>query len=703
MSKSSYSRAFVAASFLGLGGFASAAPADLAETYGIVEHLPASTEGLVSFYNLGDAVKRLGETEVAAILRLALEQNGTSLPELLASPDYLQSLPFWGEEVFIAFGEGSVAQGKLLMEVSNANNYATGLQIAMGLKAVIEGESLGNGDHYLKWLEENPERVVKWAKEAKMPPITLGSRIPDAERQMIVAQLGQFLPMAMMANATHEIVSMVNVEQAGTNFTGIKVDGKAALEAGGDDFREGLREIFSVEQTEAIIEGLRDNDLVALFGEVDGYLVFHFGSDIEQFDLAEALGDSLASSGNLDFLTDHAKADPLALVYGSKEAVSLNGEGSVFGDLFRGFKAGLASEGLFGNTQELDLMLDDAAEQEAELLKLEDYHRFGQLMHIDDGLRIESYGGRRKMLITERPLPFTTLGKGENVAFFSTADTDREDSQKITDYISTIIELGYMVASKVAAEDIDDPDFREFNQGFQLFDQKFKADVLTVLEAITDDLDTGLGTQGAWVIDLNGAMPPVPNVPKALIDGAKVPRFSMVANVEDRAAIAKSWGRINGAVENIVANIGEMQGEQINMLRPMSTKGANIDSHFYAMPFFDGSLSPSANVSDSLFVLGSSTDHAAEIAAADLSAGSDLTGLYAKLDFVELAEYGEQWLDLLLKEGASFMGEYQYEDMKENEAVIRESIKSLKALGPLTIHSRVENGEHRSSIHLQSK
>ena len=83
------------------------------------------------------------------------------------------------------------------------------------------------------------------------------------------------------------------------------------------------------------------------------------------------------------------------------------------------------------------------------------------------------------------------------------------------------MESAYAIAGKMAGLKMEGAEeLAQFQEGFAVFNDKFRSDALGLWDAM-GTADAGLGKETALVVDLKGAMPPLPGVPQELVDGGR--------------------------------------------------------------------------------------------------------------------------------------------------------------------------------------
>jgi len=238
-----------------------------------------------------------------------------------------------------------------------------------------------------------------------------------------------------------------------------------------------------------------------------------------------------------------------------------------------------------------------------------------------------------------------------------------------------------------------------------LFDQKFRGDAVGIWKALSGDLASGLGSEAAIIIDMNGSLPKVPGVPRAVIKEGKIPHIAYASVVSDRSKLQASWKKINASVENLLATASEMSGKEIPMQDMMSSEKEGLTTWWTSIPFTGNDFLPSVSVSDKLFFASTSKSYSEQLAARFKQGGGEARkGAWLQVDFKVLNQYAVQWMDLVDKNAdAIFRRESAKADFKANKAMIYEVIKACELIESLTVHTRREGGRTRTSFHLKAQ
>jgi hypothetical protein len=205
--------------------------------------------------------------------------------------------------------------------------------------------------------------------------------------------------------------------------------------------------------------------------------------------------------------------------------------------------------------------------------------------------------------------------------------------------------IAYTAAQELVKAGIAGP---QGGQSFAMFNIAALPIIQNVYRADKDMDEKGLGSEIAYILDVNGKMPELPGVPSPA-KNMKFPRLTSVSEVTNRAELAKGWDTINETVTNIATLVATFSGQPAAdgkekppfvIPQPESVKHGDLTTWYYTGELFSGDLSPCAAINDKLLVLSTSRD-AAEAFAADLAKpdGPALDGAVWKLDVGAAAEW----------------------------------------------------------------
>lgn len=683
-------------------------PGERAAMLGIVGHLSKDTESVMSILDGKEAVKRLRGLKTWGFIRDTAGELGGTDPEEELADGATAAASFLGQEVFLVTGKGTTLQTQNLVKLSERSNY---YQMRVMTQAFAAGAAAGD----LSGVESASQAaMMEMAKElgkemaviesAVMPPVLLGVKAADAEslgmaQENLTAAL-ENLP-SMMGEEGVEAVEFV---QGGVTFKGYKLAG-ATLAASMEQGREEIEQLLQPADVDRLLATMKTKNLVIAQGTLGEYAMLYVGGDEKSCPLVDKVEDSLAANDAISFVDGYQGKKLAGFVYGEQGLAKSFVVGSLK-QLALGIRDGLAGSEGFGDTRELASLLEMVGEKEDALLALAKTETLGGLIVLDEGVKFELFGGTDRGAVDHAaPHQLGGLAEGKEALLFGSWVATPEYSKRAREYGETIVESAYAIAEKVAGLEIEDSEeLAQFQQGFALFNEKFRTDALGLWDAVAT-ADSGLGTEGALVVDLQGSMPPLPGVAQELVDGGKFIRASLISPVTDRSKLKDSWSKLDGSLTNILKTVSEMSGEEIPMQKPISSEKNGLTTYFFSLPFFTEDFMPSVTVGDKWFVASTS-----KLQALDLVAGAEAAkpvarrGTWMELDFDVLRKFTAEWVALLEKNGeAALGGPEQFEAFKEQLPRIREGLAALEEFDQMSLSEHKEGGKLRTSLHFKMR
>ena len=691
---------------------AKASPADRAAALGFAKYLPAETEAFLGLYDGAGFVQELRESKIGKFVEKMAMQEGVDLDEINQSPQAMMGLSLLKEEFFFTVGTGTDTQTKNLLSIQQLNNYYQMKAVVSMAAAGLKGEDF-NDDQVMMdsygHLFRDPKVTGAILESAQMPPIMLGCKISDEEMRMQLSGmtaggLAEFLSMA--GPEGENVAEAVQIENGETPFTGVRLVGeKVVAKMKEEGAVEALSEFLDPATVEKILAQLAKKDLVVATGTVDEYLVIFLGSDASEFKLAESPEKSYVSNSQLAFVDSYLSKKLMMVMTISEPLMSALAEGSEkagLGNVAEGIKAGLAETDAFGDTQDLAVLLDLIGKQEQELYKMIDYSAGTVVAYRDKGFKLEAVGGATspEVNLTAKH-KFGKLADLDGLFIYGASVGNEEYATKALDYLDTIGEVAYLAAKKVTTLEIEDGDFNQFKEGFGMFDQILRNDLVQIWKALRDDIGGGMGAESALLVDLKGGLPTVPGVPSAVIDEATAPRVAFVADVKDRAKLGEGWNKVNGSIENLLKTASQLSGMQIPMQKPMTSEKDDLITYFFSIPAQTENAMLTASLDDNNFYATTSKTFTKELSALLKEGGSDQTGAHLRVNFAPLRDYAKKTLAVIDKNAEEVFANNpgEKEDFQQALPQINEVIEALGDLKDLTVHTRIEGGRPRSSVH----
>ncbi len=670
-------------------------PQARAERLGFAKHLPRDTGVLMSFY---DVLKNIDSLTANGLGKLLREQPNT--------PFRLGSEPLSGkggpsalfeQEITIALGIPVGTQTAHLLKLQRRLGYFDMRSFGRSLGEAAKAGDITNVDR--NGGRQGPEKFVEFLKDPEsgmalleqlaMPPLYVAFKTTPENTEQAQQQIAQ---MVQYVGFLGEMVEPIEVEKNGNPFRGLKIPGVKLAELLEAE-RVSMEETIEPDMLNRLIAAMKQRDLVVLSGMIGDYVVLFLGSSAEELVFASSIEESMVAGDALAFHDAYADKKMAVLIHGAEEAMkTMNTTVSGISDMALGLRDGLAESDGLGDTRDIEELLRLVAERQNALQQLTKSGATGTLVFVDDGLRIESFGGTDAGAVDWRaPSQLTALGDAENVLFFAQATGNQVYDQRAGALVEAVIETAYAMGTRFSELQSNGDSKPKSPWMTYLLDTKLLSEGVAMWQAISGDVREGLGGEKAVVVDLSGTVPAIPDLPEELANQSGFPRLTLVAPVADRAKLAEAWQKMNLGATAMLTRIGEINDQHMPMQKPMSSDKNGFTTWFFPLPVFNDDFVPSVTVGEKYFAASTSKNQALDLLA---KAGSKQAGggAHVMFNFKALRTFVDSKSGLLEKHG---------EALKLDSSTL-EAMQSLAAatngMGKLTAHSRMINGVLRTSV-----
>ncbi len=685
----------------------------MAKKLGFAAHVSKNTEGYFSLIGGYDMYERFLKTEVGKLVVEMMAGQGADLKEMEEDEDVAMVKAIFGEEIFAAFGDQSGAQGVHLNAISkSANFHQMKMMVKMAEMAVSDnadpGEMQGLAMGMFEAILGDPEAGIPILEKAEMPPLTLGFKVSDAEAREQLSEMIIGGMLSLFDLDEDAPFDEIEVEKDGVQLAGMTIVGKKLAALADEDTRQEMSEVFgSRASVDRFLKAVEGKNLNIASGVKGDYIFIYLGGSLDGFKIVNKPSESLLANSGMNFLKNYVDKDIRMLVFGEEEALDqMTKNNEVVSSMVNGLKSGLSEADAFGDTRDIQALLGHVAKVEGTLFEMMDYDRLGAVGFLEEGFKLESHGGTNlPMLDTTKSHTFAGLGEMEDVLYFSNTRTNPEFTGKLYEMLDSLGEAAYLMASRVADMDIDDGDFGEFKEGFQMFDQMAAGDLKEIWGALSTDWAQGTGDEGALIIDTKGTMPKVPEVPGAIIEKGRIPRIAYVTPVTDRAKMTKAWTRIEKSITNILKTVKEMDGPEIPMQEIDDNTKDGVTYYSTAIQFSTKDARPVVGMTDDRFFFSTSQKFIAELnTKIDAGDAPVRNGSYTRLNLAAARGLADDWVKLLQENADEiFENDFQKDDFNENLPMVKKFIEAFADFEELTSHTRREGGETRGSVHFKVK
>ncbi|MDG1357980.1 MAG: hypothetical protein P8P36_07285 [Akkermansiaceae bacterium] len=706
-------------------------PEQRAAKLGFAQYLPANMSAYSAVMNGSSVMDKMWQTPMGKLVKERLELEGVSFDDVAANQSLIQiGAEQYGEDYFVAYGDTAVKVGQEVIKFSDRVSYYLGRMAVYAGNAAV-GKKLDVAMNNPKNVFAVPLKgfladFVGMFGQVDMPAYYQGVKITDEDAR---AQARQQLEAALDVFSMLELgVDPLTVERGGAEFEGFKFSGKKMMDQMREDEDDSaimwasstLTEFgMSQQELDEFLALIETKNIVALVGELHGYVILFLGSSEDDFVLVDDVESSLCASGKIKFVDNYL--DKELFTYGFNDggmSYDLSAIEKVLYDLLGSFSEGLADQlavsDSMGDTQDLEVMLDNIDKQARELAAMFKDSDAGYVAYLEDGIKVEIHGGSNMpQYDMDLDHKLSAMSQGEGNLLFANWATNPEYNEGLMNMIDTLVEVSYATSkhvlpmlSSASGEGAGNGnlDFIAYDASLQMFEEMFRSDLLDVWKALRTNMAEGLGAETALVVDLNGTIPKVPNVPEAFMADGKMPRVAYVSTVDDRDKLQASWVRINKALESLLKKASQMTGAEIPMQVPMSSEKDGLKTWFVPIPFQNDDFVPSVSVNDELFFASSSKRFAEGLSALSSNTVDEARqGVWLNVDMKVLHSYVEQWLKLMEDNADELMSDSEVADFKANKEMIETAISALGMMDNLTYHMRSEDGVTRTSLHLKTR
>ena len=679
---------------------AALSPEQRAAKLGFARHLPQDTAAVISLHNGTSHASRI---KASKLWQAISGEEALDLPDVSEDDSATGPAALFAREFTIAVGAQAGEQTSNLLQLNRRLTHFQMRAIASAAAACAESGDFSNFDSAMgqRFSEEllvnllkDPESGLELFEKMNMPPLYIAFGTTGENREAIAQQLAQ---STEMLGLFVDFIEPVEVERNGQAFAGNKVSGEKLSKLMAES-REPMDAMLDAATVDKLIASVAKKDLVILSGMIGDYAVFFLGSSPDDLRFADAPADSLVAGDALAFCDAHISKELAGLIYGRKEMIAhMMANVTGLADIASGLREGLAGSQGLGDTRDLQALLRIVGEREAAMRTLMKLDGTGTVAFLEDGLKIESYGGiDTGKFDWEAANRLSGLRDGANVALFTNATAGAAYSKSARAYLEALMETAYAVAMKVAELPMKEAEMQQYREMADMFDKNFRKEAVAVWDALSGDFADGLGQESALIIDLNGTPPPVPGVPQEVVNDGKFPRITMVAPVTERARLASAWQQIDVSAASILQKIGEMQGTPIPMQKPLSSERDGFTTWFFPLPFFTDDFLPSVTVGDQWFAASTSKNQALDLLA-KAGSGEPTQGLTVLVNFDALREFAKLTAGLLEKNKETVVID---EDVLEAIGTVTDALEDFERLD---IRTRKEAGQLRTSIHLKTR
>ncbi|HSJ00872.1 MAG TPA: hypothetical protein VK956_00410 [Verrucomicrobium sp.] len=664
--------------------------ADHAGKVGFAGNLPVGTELYIGTAKLKQHIDNLTKSAWWKDIN-ALVQDKTPAPT--AGDTTVQTFQqLWGDDVFIAGGTGFAQTAIFMRDLNRLYNEVYFKALMTGGAMSLQGESVGaNPLIYLQSFLNDPnslDRLASLLTRLELPPLLIGIKSDKTEDAL------KFLNNTQQLEEKKIFVMSDLQTPAGHTFRVATIDMTTLLpDATLAPLLAQLPETLPDQTRKSIetaLKSLQAKKFKLAWGVVNGHLLLASGMNLDHLNLAPSPAQSLLSKPEFAHLLPYAGKELAGLIYADAASVAAFNDDQPFVPMLRGVVNSMKENETFKEMGGvLDKQLGELSPLEATVYNAGPTSALVAAGWWDKGIHLESFGGiTSRFMESGKPLNFSRLFDKAGVVFGIGYHRNEAYGKDFRAWMEKLVSMLYTGAQELVKAGIAGP---EGGQQFAQFESTFLPTLLKIYQADKDMDDFGMGSELAFILDVNGKMPEIMFAPPES-KGMQIPRITTVGEVKNRAELAKGWTTISESLNGLAKQMGggnpDPAAAAMFMLpQPISSDKNGVTSYFFGMPFFAGDLLPVASVNDKLLFLSSSKE-AAEFYAGELSqpATKIVEGFVWKLDVSALADY------------ASTASKLNPSATPEQTKQLTETLKWVKPLRAMQGHIYEEKGIPRNSL-----
>lgn len=670
----------------------------IAPTYGFVARLPKDVEAFSAIYRLHDIWVSISNSKWAATL--------LDLEPVKQNPDIQNSIKQWnspeaqkvkgileavvGNEFIVVQPAGFASKAAPLME-AYGKFFEAYLQQAF--LAGLSGKQMGPKEIQTLMQNAAPELIPAFAK-CDVPPLLLITKAGKAKADIdgafkqLTEMVGTKLPPAF------ELGSFKVADKY--EFKTMSVVAQKLVA----QFQEVQ---FELQLKELLGDAAKAKEMVALiaakraelaWGWVDDYFVVSLGSDHSHVKFAaDEAGSALAISAVAKRAVQFADKKPMGLAYVSKELSEKFSTRVEFADSFNGISNEL--RGI--------LKPEHIAAMQADVKKLEgraqslftwQFDPTVAVSYVEGGIHADSFGGLRNSLFdSSKPLSFASLVTPSSFLFFNSRGNGAQ-SKAVADFIEDGAGTLWGWYEKYGRTMVPP----EGRGGVALVEGTAKPMVEQFWKS-GRALCKALGAESAFILDLNGNVPKLKEIPPFLADG-KIPRIAYVAELKDRAALAESWKGFASLIKQIGAFVPPDVLPQ-GVPQPVMKSEGDVELHYIPLPVPTDDVLPHIAISKDRWIISTSPSFSKELASKPAAATGPALGSNDQVNFSAAWDLAEVWLGVVDKNAETMLSPADAKEFQQVRPMIGTGLKLARCLRGMESQISVEDGQARMSIHIK--
>ncbi len=678
----------------------------IASTYGFAAQLPKDVEGFSAIYHLHDIWVSFSQSKWATTL-LDLEQvkqepqiqnffKQWNSPEAQKAKDLLEAI--FGNEFLVVEPAGFADKVAPLVD---AYGKIYGAYLQQAFLAGLSGKKMDPKEIQTLMQNAAPELIPAFAK-CDVPPlllITKAGALPwttagkakadiDGAFKQLTGMVGTKLPPAF------ELGSFKVADKY--EFQTLSVTAKKLVAQFQEvQFELQLKELLGDEaKAKELVAQISAKRAELAWGWVGEYFVVSIGSDHNHVKFAASEAESaLAISDVARRAVQFADKKPMGLAYVSKLLFEKFAPQIEFADKFKGISNEL--RGIL-KPEYITAMQADVKKLEgkAQSLFTRQFDPMVSVSYVEGGIHADGFGGlRNSSYDSSKPLGFSSLLTPASFLFFDSRDNGTH-SKAVVDFVEDAAITVWAWYEKYGHTMIPEEERKSAavveGMAKPMVEQLWKSGRL---------LGKALGDESAFILDLNGNVPKLQDIPPFLADG-KIPRIAYVAELKDRAALAESWKGFASLIRQIGAFIPPAELPQ-GVPEPVMKMDGDVELHFIPLPMPTDDVLPHIAISKDRWIISTSPSFSKELASKAAATTGPALGNNDQINFSAVWNLAEVWLGVLDKNSEQMLGPVEAKEFQKNRPLIGTILKLARSFKGLESQISEESGQARVSVHIK--
>jgi len=686
------------------------AAAPLDETFGFMSQIPQDVEAYSAFYNSRKVWQRLVNSKAYAALRAShlfqhhfdrvpgtrklLDFFSPNAQNAISNPDVLAwrhiAADALGDECFISLANGATQDLQTWQQLLKEFRTQQRIHEIKDIVAPLSG-----GKPNPSWMPGALPALLPYIQSLQCPPFVAGFKMSSqkAALQDQIDRLRKKLPPSVA------ITSFNLGDKPFTSWTFvagslIPADKQERMRA----FLE--RNVQDKAAADGYLQALLSRKVEAAFGYVGDYFLVSIGPDHSHLKLAASPADSLLHRAELSVLTPYAGKTVWSACWTCQKLLEQASQRDF--DLlpaFESIKPSLAASLSQKDIEQIESNLRRIDAKGQSLLHPTIIQPAVAVSYWQDGLRTEQYGGVLPAgLATGKPLTFEPADLPSSF-IWAGSQADPAFGPAFLDWLDDLAKTSLDLYHRAVLPNLSG----QKRPGFAMAEALVMPRLTDLYHITRDQFLKSLGTESTLSVDLNGAIPALPQIPVPIQQEGRMMRIAVIREVADEKLLAQSWASYLALARQLSVFLPPKMQPSGGLPEPQSKDLGGAEMFFYPLPIDTGDLLPNITISAGKdFIASTSPAYSSEISDALKGAASGGVPSALKIDVRLTAAYdfAERWLNLAGEHPELFFKQKPDAAARftQNEPKLRSLLKGLRLLQGMEGRVFQENGGLRISI-----